>query len=143
VFPVRYGQTYRVELTLTLPTSGGLSVGIVHSRTQATDFFFLVSGNRAQSLSELLLRSVYRLLFGQAGSKMYKPPDRFSTYIHSRPLSRFYSHSPRHMREHLHRPWQHFKNAKTTEMELRYANSCSAARKIASPEAMYSGPNPI
>jgi hypothetical protein len=37
------GAVYRQKLALTSPTSGGLSVGIVRSRTQATEFsFFLV-----------------------------------------------------------------------------------------------------
>jgi hypothetical protein len=32
------GTLYQQKLALTLLTSGGLSVGIVHSRTQATEF---------------------------------------------------------------------------------------------------------
>jgi hypothetical protein len=34
-----YGTLYPQKLALTSPTSGGRSVGIVHSRTQATGFF--------------------------------------------------------------------------------------------------------
>jgi hypothetical protein len=34
------GTLYPQNLALTLPTSGGHSVGIVHSRTQATEFSF-------------------------------------------------------------------------------------------------------
>jgi hypothetical protein len=33
------GTLYPQKLALTSPTSGGRSVGIVHSRTQKTDFF--------------------------------------------------------------------------------------------------------
>jgi hypothetical protein len=34
------GTLYPQKLALTSPTSGGRSVGIVRSRTQATEFFF-------------------------------------------------------------------------------------------------------
>jgi hypothetical protein len=34
------GTFYPQKLALTWPTSGGISVGIVHSRTQATKFNF-------------------------------------------------------------------------------------------------------
>jgi hypothetical protein len=42
------GTLYLQKLALTSPISGGRSVGIVHSRTQATEFSFLVLyGNRS------------------------------------------------------------------------------------------------
>jgi hypothetical protein len=37
-----HGTLYPQKLVLTSPTSGGRSVGIVHSWTQATEFSFLV-----------------------------------------------------------------------------------------------------
>jgi hypothetical protein len=36
------GSLYPQKMALTLPTSGGRSVGIVLSRTQATEFFFII-----------------------------------------------------------------------------------------------------
>jgi hypothetical protein len=43
-YPSRWprGILYRQKLALTSPTSGGRSVGIVHSRTQATEFSLLL-----------------------------------------------------------------------------------------------------
>jgi hypothetical protein len=37
-----HGTLYPQKLVLTSPTSGGRSVGIVRSRTQAAEFFFLL-----------------------------------------------------------------------------------------------------
>jgi hypothetical protein len=45
----------RKSLALTSPTSGGRSVSIVRSRTQATEFFFFACKNGAMALSEAML----------------------------------------------------------------------------------------
>jgi hypothetical protein len=48
------GTLYRQNLALTFPTSGGRSVGIVRSRTQATDFsLYFVSYNWLRSVMQL------------------------------------------------------------------------------------------
>jgi hypothetical protein len=38
---IRHADRYPQKLVLTSPTCGGRSVGIVHSRTQATEFVFI------------------------------------------------------------------------------------------------------
>jgi hypothetical protein len=43
-------------LTLTSPTSGGLSVDIVHSRTKVTEFYVLVAEKLVVSVDELVDR---------------------------------------------------------------------------------------
>jgi hypothetical protein len=40
-----HDTVYPQKLALTCPTNGGRSVGIIRSRTQATDFFFCVEEN--------------------------------------------------------------------------------------------------
>jgi hypothetical protein len=58
---------YSLKLELALPTSGGDSVGIVRSRTQATEFVLCVRGNRklrircfVEGLVEIIEKSLAR-----------------------------------------------------------------------------------
>jgi len=88
---------YPQKLVLTPPTDGGHSVGIVHSQTKATEFFF----SYYISVLQLIFPNIFNILFSVL---QYK-----TQHVWQKLTSQF----PTELHLQLYRPWEWIKTART------------------------------